>query len=809
MRTLGHDLVHGLRQLLRRPVLTASALLSLAIGIGVNATVFGVANAILFQRPRAADPGSLVRIYVNAHSPFRHADYRLLKEDGQSFSHVIGEVVQAVSFSGPAGQSAFAEAELARAGLVSGDYFEAMGLRPAAGDFPRIEREDAPSAVPQVVLSHAFWSSRFGRDASIIGRSVRLNDRAFVVAGVAPAGFTTAQVLWAPDMYVSMSETPVLLGAGPQVLSGSLYLTARLRPGVTREAAGARVAQLFAIAAEGDSARLARQSWRVDQAVGAPEEMRGPVTAAAAFLLAVATLVLLVACFNVGNLMLAGHAARAREFAVRTALGATRWRVVRQLLVELGLLAAAGAAIALLATRWTTSLVAGIVPEEAGMRLDAGTDAAVLLFTVALVLLVLVVAGLVPAIRSTSGDLTATLRDGTTGSGLRRTRLRRAFLGLQVAVSTVLVVLAGLFVQGLRRAGGIDTGIATAGILDARLDFGRGREDAATIELLDRVHARIAALPGIDGVTATSVVPLTASNSGATIHREGDAEDAGVSTYLSTISPDYFATMRLPLLAGREFTAADGPGATPVMIVNETLAARYWPGQSALGKRLSIDGPAGPWREVIGVSRAIKYHTLGESPPDFLYLPFAQNRTADITLQVRLAAGASEAALARDIVTTVARLDASVPPPRVRTLDDDQRIVLLPARMGAAFTGFLGALGLLLAAVGIFGVAAFEVAQRTRELGIRSALGAPVWAMLRSVLGDTLLTVGLGGAAGLGLALAAAQLVKSQLYGTAPADPLTFLATPLVLVLVAVAATFVPARRVTAMDPAEALRSEG
>lgn len=809
MRTLLADLAFAWRQLLRRPVLTVSVLLSLTIGIGVNATVFSVANAILFQRPQAADPGGLVRIFVNAHSPFRFRDYRLLKEDGRAFSHVIAEVVHVISFAAPAGGDGFADSEQASTGIVSGDYFAALGVLPAAGALPNIAREDVPSAVPQVVLSHAFWTSRFGNDAGIIGRTVRLNDRAFVVAGVAPAGFTTAQVLWAPDMYVSLSETPALLGAGPDVLSGSLYLTARLAEGITPDAAEARVKQLFAVAAAGDSARLARQSWRIGDAIGASEEMRGPVTIASAFLLGIATLVLLVACFNVGNLLLARNAARAREFSVRSALGASRRRIVGQLLVELGLLATVGAALALVVTRWTTALIASIVPPEAQMHLDTGIDAAVIGFTVLLVALVLVVAGLAPALRATTGDLTAQLRDGAAGSGVRRTRLRRAFLGLQVAVSTVLVVCAGLFVQGLRQADRIDVGFPTAGILNARLELGRGRDDETMVAMIDRLRRRVAELPGVEGVTATSVVPLSGSNSGTTIHLEGMSEDQGISTYLSTVTPEYFSTMRIPLRAGREFLDTDRAGAPLAMIVNETLAAQLWPGQTALGKRLSIDGPTGPWREVVGVSGAIKYHTLGESPPIFLYLPFAQNRTGDITVQARLAPGASESEAARAIVAAVRQLDPAVPPPRVRSLVDDQRIVLLPARMSAAFTGSLGALALLLAAVGIFGVAAFEVSQRTRELGIRAALGAPASAMLRSVLGETVVTVVVGGAAGLALAVGFAQVIESQLYGVGPVDPLTFLSVPLVLVAVAVAATIVPARRAMRMDPAVALRQEG
>lgn len=809
MSTLRADLSYAVRQLLRHPVFALSAMLSLALGIGVNATVFSVANAILFQRPQAADAGDLVRVYVNHHSPFRWTDYRLLKEEADVFSHVIAEVVQVVSVAAPQDVGGFAESEQARAALVSGDYFAALGLTPAAGRFPRIEREDTPSAVPQVVLSHAYWSSRFASDQGIVGKSVRINDRAFTVSGVAPPGFTTAQVLWAPDMYISASETPVLLGAGPEVLSGSLYLTARLAEGVSPTQANARVAQLFSVAAAGDSARLARQSWRVDDAVGLSAEMRGPVTAASGFLLAIAALVLLVACFNVGNLILARNAARTRELAVRVSLGASRWRIVRQLLAELGLIAVLGAALALAATQWTATFVAGFIPAEAGVRLETGMDPAIILFTLALVTIVLAVAGLAPAMRATRGDLTADLRDGTAGGGSRRTRLRRLFLGMQVSMSTVLVACAALFLQSLGNADPIDAGFDTSGILDARLELGQRNDAAATVELIDRLLARVRDLPGVEAATAASVAPLTASNSGSSVFLPGETDGRGTATYFVRVAPGYFGDMRMPLTTGREFAATDRDGSQPVVIVNETFAERLWPGESAVGKQLRFDSPTGPLREVVGVSRPIRYNSLGETPPIFLYLPYAQSSPRDMTLHVRVQPGASVPAISRAIMTAVRRLDPAIPPPRVRPLAEEQRVMLLPAQLGAAFTGLFGALALLLASVGIFGVAAFDLSQRMRELGIRSALGAPAAAILRTVLGDTMRTVLAGGLLGIGLALGVARLLAGQLHGVGTADPLTFIGTPLLLLAVAILATWGPARRATRIDPAEALRGDG
>ncbi|MBL0170448.1 MAG: ABC transporter permease [Gemmatimonadaceae bacterium] len=800
MRDVVADLRFAARQLIKHPVFALSVLLSLALGIGVNTTVFSIASAILLRAPQAVNASELVRVYVNHHSPFTWPDYQRLKEDGRAFSRVIAETVQPVSIM------TNGEPEQVTAALVSADYFAALGLQPATGRFPRIDREDRPSAVPEVVLSHRYWTRRFAADAAMIGRTVRLNDRAFRVSGVAPIGFTTAQVLWAPDVYVPLSETPTLLGKGPEVLGGGLYLTVRLASGVSRDAANARVAVLFAQVASQDSARLARQSWRVDAAVGVNAELRGPVSAASAFLLVIAIAVLLVACFNVGNLILARNAARSRELAVRVALGATRRRVIQQLLVELSLISLLGAILALLATRWSTALLVSFIPADASIHLDTGANGIVVVFTLILVAMVVAVAGLAPALQSTRVDLTAGLRDGAVGGGRRRTRLRRAFLGLQVTASTVLVACAGLFLHSLRNADDIDAGFNARDILNAPIELGRGRDAASSITVVEQLEARLRESPGVTAVTAATVAPLTGSNAETSIQRDGDDAGARHHTYYVAITPDYFATMRMPLTAGREFASSDRAGAPGVAIVNETFAKQLFPGQSPLGKRIRLDGDHEPWLEIVGVSRPIRYNSLGETPPVFLYVPFAQQADHGLNLHGVLAPGASVPGVSRRIVEALRAIDPAVPPPTVRRLTDAQRIVLLPAQLGAALTGVFGGLALLLAAVGIFGVAAFDVSQRTRELGIRSALGAPAAAILRVVLSDTVRTVLVAGAVGVTLAMALGRVLSSQLYGVSAFDPVTFVATPLLLALVAAVAALVPARRALRVDPAVALR---
>jgi predicted permease len=326
------------------------------------------------------------------------------------------------------------------------------------------------------------------------------------------------------------------------------------------------------------------------------------------------------------------------------------------------------------------------------------------------------------------------------------------------------------------------------------------------------MQAQLREIPGVAAVTVASNVPLTGENSETSLFREGDAplpDDAPRRhTYFSTVGTGYFATMGIPLVQGRDFTAGDRSGALPVAIVNETFAQRLWPGESAIGKRVSLGGAHGPWMEIVGVARRIRYNSLGEDPPVFLYLPHLQNAQRDLRTIVRLREGAPPVAVTRAIMTTVRALDPALAPPTVKPMDEEQRIVLLPARLGAGLTGAFGTLALLLAAVGIFGVAAYAVAQRQREIGIRSALGARTASIIRTVLGDTVVTVAVGGAIGLLLAAGAGKLLSSQLYGVGAFDPVTFVATPLVLGLVAFAASFVPARRAARVDPVIALRSE-
>jgi predicted permease len=807
MTALLVDVRFALRQLARRPIFALSAIISLALGLGVNTSLFSVADAMLFQLPPAGNAGELVRVYLNHHSPFRYDDYRYFKERNTVFSHLIGEDSRLVSWSSGS------ETERAQATVVSGDYFQTMEIRPALGQFFSRARDDVPAATPVAVVSWRFWQARLGGDSSVIGRVVRLNDHAFQVVAIAPEGFTSALTLFAPDFFVPMGDTQALLGAGPRILGGGLYVSARLKPGVTRDQANAEAGLLMHQLAAADSVGHAHLTARVDHARGMNAEERAPLLAAAGALQLVALLVLLIACSNIGNLLLARNAARRRELGIRVAVGASRARLVRQLLTESTVLAAVATVLALWVAAWMGDIANGLLPAaaKAEIYIPVSMNIRIVGFALGLGVLTMMVAGLAPALQAASGDVSAKLRDDSGMGSARRSRARRNFLFAQVALCTVLLVCATLFGRSLQHANAIDPGYPSAGIVDVSIRLPSASVPAERrLAFWQTYLERLRTEPGVRRAAIVSTVPLAGSRVESSAWIEGIAADRRVDEHhvqLGSISPEYFSTLQIPLLAGRDFNDRDMAAAPLVAIVNETLARTAF-GGNAIGRRISMDGPQGPWADVVGVAKDIRYNSLGESPLPFLYLPEWQAPDTRGVVQLAVAPGTPIAAL-RDAATKAARIiDPTLAPPDVAWLVDAQRIVLFPAQAAAGVLGGFGILALLLATVGIFGVAAFAVAQRTREIGVRTALGAPSSSILRSVLGETARTVLIAGGVGVVASLGLGQALRSQLYGVSAADPITFIGVPLLLTLAAVAATYVPARRALRVDPAVALRGE-
>lgn len=805
--SLAADVRYALRQLLRSPGFTIVALFSLALGIGANTTVFTVANSLLFRPLQVPRGDEIVRVYQGHHSPFSFRDFQQLREQTTSFSELIAEEYYPVALQ--------SDEETVRATvlLTSGNLFSTLGQAPEIGRLYARRDDRAPAPESEVVLSHRFWSAHLGGDASVVGRLIRLNGSPFRIIGVAAAGFNGAQEGFIPDAFVPLGDTRALLRMDPDSLGGGLYVSARLKPAVTIAMAEADVMRLARqMAADRGASNPNEARIRVRPARGITEEGRSPVALATVFAQVVALLVLLIACANVGNLMLGRSARRRREIGIRLAIGARRRRLLQQFLTEGSVLAVGGAGAALLMTAWVTGLLSGVVPADVPIQFDFAVDARVLLYATGAAVLTVLLFALAPALVTVRQAADA-VRDGARWASPRGVRLRSVLLMVQIALGSVLLVGALLFTRSLARAQTIDPGFPTANLIDIRVELGRGRYTTeAGVAFYDRVIDRIRAIPGVAAAAIARLTPLTGSNSQTGYFREGVPAPATFTeeqmVYFNRVGPAYFSTMQIPIIRGREFAATDRPGAPLVVVINATMAERLWPNESAIGKRISVEGPDGPWAEIVGVARDVKFASLNEPPVNFVYLPSLQGFHDEMVIQVRAAEGANLAALGRTLGESVRAQDPVIAPPIVRPTTENMRVMLLPARIGATLMAVLGAIAALLAGLGMFGVTSYLVAQRTREIGVRIALGAGPGHVLRSVLGSTARLLAIGGAVGVIAALVFGRLISSQLYGVSASDPVTFIVVPLALASVALAAGYVPARRALSVDPTVAMRAE-
>lgn len=793
------DLAQSARRLASAPGFVIATVLSIGLGIGVNTAVFTTANELLLKPMAVPRSGELVRIFRGAHSPLNGRQLREV-QSARSFSEVFGETA-----SGATLVIGSAEPERVRVSLASDNFFTGMEIVPVAG---RLFSSGNGSEGPEVVLAFEFWQRRFGGDPAVVGRSVQLNGRSFTVTGVVPAGQSSAQVGWWSDLVVPIRDSRALIGVPGDSLQGSLYVTARLAKDASAAQADAELAVIASRIQQGPPA-VRNFSLRTRPARGITEEVRTPATIATLFLASIAALVLIMAATNVGNLMLARNAARRRELGVRAALGATKLRLTRLLLAEATVLALLSVAAAWFLSRWAVALIPRVIPPDAEVRLAFSQDWRVFTFTGIAGALALVLFGLVPARIATRRDLSADIKEGgATGHGVDGARARRRFLMVQVALCALLLAVGSLFVRSLERASAVDVGFEPEGIVTAYMDLsGRQLSDEALSRYFDRLLSDVRQISDIQSASYSRIPELMGSNSATTVLTDA-AQDTlnGRSAFFNSVGADYHRNLRIPLVSGRDFTTMDQAIGPLVLIVNETFAAREWPGQNPLGRRVSFSGAGGPWHEVVGVSRNVKYHTLGEGPKAFFTVPVAQSPSSDLFLEARL----TPTARARDVMAAIVQLsrtlDPLLPPPRTQLLTELQSVSLLPAKAGAALLGGIGGLAFVLAVVGVGGVASYSVAQRRREIGVRTALGAPPMQLLRNILGDLGKTVAISAVIGLLLALAVGRLIVSQLYGLSFADPLTFIAVPGLLFLLAIAAAWIPAHRALSIAPAEAMR---
>ena len=818
---LWQDVRYAVRLLRRNPLFAVTATVSLAIGIGANTTIFTIANALLFKPPAGVvDPDRLVDVGRSQNGEgFDNSSYPNYL-DIRSRNTVFTDIYAVRFGSEPMSLGGRDGAERIYGELVTTNYFAVLGTQPAVGRVFSREDSTAPGGAPLVVLSHQFWRRRFNGDAGIVGQTLALNGRPFSVIGVAPEGFHGTTILgtdlWAPVTMVGelTRRSSALLTSREGVW---LLMGARLKPGVTVRQAQAELANIGRALEQAYPRENRGKGVRVVSSSPIPGN-GAPVAAFLSVLMGIVGLVLAIACANVAGVLLARATARRREIAVRLAIGAGRSRLVRQMLVEATLLFLIGAAAGLAVARVMTTLLASMLPTlPVPVDVSLPLDARAIAFTVGLSLVAAVLSGLAPALHGSKWEVLPGLKSDAQG-GPERLRLRNAFVVGQVAFSIVLVVAAGLFVRALQRAADIDPGFDPRGIELAALDLSLGGYTNETgrvfaSELIERVRE----VPGVQAAALAAMVPLGAgglSLGGLSVpgvrppqgRRYFDAD-------WNVVTPGYFAAMKMTLTAGRDFTDRDRDGAPFVIIVNETAARRWWGTHDVVGRTLlqqdTRQGPPSDDRmltmTVVGVARDSKYRTLGEEPRPFVYVPIQQQYMPRTTIVARSTHGQR---LAADLRKLLASMNPNLPIVTAQTFDDYAALGLIPQRVAASVSASLGIVGLLLAAIGIYGVTAYMVTSRTREIGIRMALGAQPRDVVGMVLRQGMALALIGVAIGLVLAAGASRLLGSLLFGVGPADPLAFGGSALVFCLIGLAACYVPARRATEIEATQALRYE-
>ena len=806
---LARDLRHAFRVLRRDLGVTIVALLSIGLAIGANATIFTwLDNLVLHPLPAVPRVDRIVQLHTvgpqDAVWSVSYPDLQDWQAQAHAFTGIAGyDFIQAsVRTTG--------QAERAFGLLVTANYFDVLAVRPMLGRGFVAAEDSAPGAHAVVVLSYGYWRRRFSGDSGVVGRSVLLNRQPFTVVGVAPPRFGGNFAGLAFDFWAPITMQAAL--AGPENRLGTrsnqwIQAFARLRPGVTLADARGDMRTI--------EARLAA-TYPEDRQLSASADGFGSTPPVVWFrpaflaLLGITGIVLLIACANVANLLLTRAAGRVKEIGIRIALGARRSRLIRELLLESVLLAAGGGALGIAMATWSKGLFAAFIPRAAPVpiALDLTVNARVLAFAAAITLGTVLAFGLVPALRASRPDLVPALKDESVGSGISRSRLRGALVVTQLALSMVALVAAGLFIRSLRFAGAIDRGFTDpAHVLLVGTDMQlAGYTTPRALAFYEELRSRIAALPGVRSAAVAANVPLGfGGDNSDQAAVEGYTPQPGENMSIQTnrVSAAYFHTMGTRLVAGREFDATDHAGGLPVVVVNQAFVDRYWRGLDPIGRHVGIGGAT---NTVVGVVATGRYHSLDEPPTPFVFFPISQLYAGGVALVVRTAVPALD--LVEPVRRQFAAVDPVVPFLDPQTLDQFSGAALFVQRAVAWLLAAFGGIALMLAAMGVYGVMSHGVAQRTREIGIRGALGAGrreiTTLILRHGARMTALGLGMGAAAAIGVA----QLLRHQLLGIQPTDPITLVSIAMLLAAVALAASYLPARRAAAVDPAMALRHQ-
>ncbi|MFI5058853.1 MAG: ABC transporter permease [Candidatus Acidiferrales bacterium] len=824
METLGQDIRYALRMILKNPAFSAIAVLSLALGIGANTTIFTVVNAVLLNPLPVKDISRLVQMdTVDSKTKVTQAN---AAKEGMSYPNFQDYERENQVFTGltcvsggPLTLSGGAEPKQIFGMLVSANYFDVLGVHPSVGRFFFPDEDKKPGGNNVAVLSYALWSNKFGSDASLIGKTITLNATPYTVIGVAARGFkgtftfTSAELVWIPvSMYTKALAGFFRDNFNDRRMLGTV-LFGHLRSGVSLSQAEASL-KTIALHLENEypkdnGGRSVALTPLADAAVGA--NSFGQIRLAGGVMMGIVGLVLLIACVNLANLLLAQAAHREKEIGMRAALGASRGRLLRQMLTESMVLSLLAGIVGLgIAYGGRTVLWAFRPPFIQNNDLDLSLDSHVLLFTLTIALLTAVLIGLAPAIKSATPNLAEVLKAGGRGGTVNWTRnpLRSMLVVFEVALALVALIGAGLFIRSMQNAQRIDPGFESEKLFMMAFDLGALHyEEGRAQEFFRAAVERAKASPGVEAAAVASDFPLGGGLE-RTVFPEGQDEATGYRgtlTQLDDITPDFFEALRIPLIRGRVFNDSDRQNTMQVAVINEAMVKQFWPNEEAVGKRFHFFGePA--LREVVGVVKNTVVNQIGEAPQPIVYLPITQDFSPAVTLQVRTT-GRPEAVIGT-VRGQLQALDANMAITNVQTIREIMSQGLWAPRMGAGLLTVFGGLALILAVVGVYGVLSYSVSQQTREIGIRMSLGAQQGQVLRLVIGQGIKLAVAGLALGIVAALGLMRILSSLLFGVSAHDPVTFGGVSLVLVTAAILACYIPARRATKVDPIIALRYE-
>jgi putative ABC transport system permease protein len=812
METLLQDVRYGIRMLLKSRGFTAVAVLALTLGIGANTAIFSVVNGVLLRPLPYKNPDRIVTIWEPSRGGHTLGLTDLEFFDYREQNHVFEEV--AAFATGATNLTGSGEPERIAATWASAGFFPTVGVQPALGR-AFTDEDDKPGPAQVVVLSYGLWQRRFGSDPNIIGQQISLNGLSRTIIGVMPGGFyfdNKDVQLWLPLGLDRANVSPRDRG---------YYAIARLKSNVTLEQARVEMNTLAAQLADEYKKRYpegvnATQSVNL---IPLHELIVGDIRPALLVLLAAIGFVLLIACANVANLLLARAESRQKEIAIRIALGAGRRRIIQQLLTESVLLSLLGGGMGLLLAFWGVEALLAIAPASIPRTSEVGVDGTVLIFTLAVSVVAGIMFGLAPGLQSSKLDLHASFKEGRGSTGDQgRRRTRRLLVVSEIALSLVLLVGAGLMIKSFWRLLNVDPGFDPNNVLTAQIALPQSRYpqrqqvDAFYKQLVERVES----VPGVQSVGTVTVLPLGGGNSNASFEIEGKprlSDDVAQNADYRMVSKDYFHAMGIPVLKGRYFLESDREGAPGVVIINETMTNVFWPDEDAVGKRINLGVPGSPWLTIVGISKDTKHQGLDIRPKPEMYFLHSQNAYSNalgvwrsMTMVARTSS--SPITLAGPLKDVVRAIDKDLPVARIQTMEQVLSNSVSQPRFTMLLLAVFAGLALALAAVGIYGVMSYSVAQRTHEFGIRMALGADARDVMKLILREGLVIVSMGVTIGLALAFIATRLISSFLYGVSPSDPLTFLAISLLLVGVALGACVVPGRRATKVDPMEALRYE-